>query len=128
MFISTFNNYEAIKPTILKATSLLITKTDSAPRLTTMEDLHAMMMGLRDGAVSNMSRAKRANFQEFIDEMISKDKVFQIHKPERGGVMTRDSDILRKIYEKTEFWERPEIGGEINRVVDMRDIHFSVSR
>ena len=86
--------------------------------------MHSILLQLRDGAVGSMNSTKRQNFQEFINDMVSKDKVFTILKPERAGVMSPNNDILKCMYEKTTSWNR-----EHNEsVVDMKDINFEVSR
>ncbi len=58
-----------------------------------------------------------------IDHMIKNGKVFMIEKPDQAGITTKDSDILKHIYDKTAFWVR----NIHNNVVDMTPINFSVA-
>lgn len=53
--------------------------------------------------------------------MLENNKVFIIEKPDQVGTQTKETDILRQIYEKTKFWEREVKNG----VVDMTEINFS---
>jgi hypothetical protein len=55
--------------------------------------------------------------------MLAKGKIFVIEKPEQANNQTKESDLLRKISEKTTFWERKVY----TNVVDMSDINFSVA-
>lgn len=58
-----------------------------------------------------------------IDHMIKSNKVFMIEKPDQAGITTKESDVLKQIYDKTTFWVR----NIQNNVVDMTPINFSVA-
>ncbi len=55
--------------------------------------------------------------------MITNNKIFIIERPEQAGNNSKESDILKNIYEKTQFWER----NAQRNVVDMSQINFSVA-
>lgn len=55
--------------------------------------------------------------------MINNNKIFIIQRPEQPGNNSKESDILKNIYEKTQFWER----SAEKSVVDMSQINFSVA-
>lgn len=70
-----------------------------------------------------MTEIETAQYHEIIDHMLANKKVFSIERPEHANNQTRESDLLRQIYEKTTFWVRPLNGN----IVDMKEINFSVA-
>ena len=118
-FLLSFARYEKIRQDILSATVFLITQAE--PKSNLDEILEAIQC-LRT-ATNNMGEKEAAHYQEIIDHMLANKKVFFIEKPEHANNQTRESDLLRQIYEKTHFWERPLYG----KTVDMREINFSVA-
>lgn len=118
-FLSSFARYGKISKHILNATAFLITMADPRPKL---EEIMEKIQQLR-ASVHNMTEKEAAQYQEIIDHMLANKKVFFIEKPEQANNQTRESDLLRQIYEKTTFWERPLQG----KLVDMEEINFSVA-
>lgn len=100
------------------ASSFLITQVD--PK-TTVENTMSLIKRLRNESVKSMTNEEKNRYQEFIDHMLENKKVFIIEKPDQVGTQTKETDILRQIYENTNFWEREVKNG----VVDMTEINFS---
>lgn len=109
--------YPGIEEDILAATSILVTKVDAK---TTIDNLKETLLDCKE----TIPRRQKQIGVRLIDNLVERNKVFMIAKPDREGMVAPPCTFYKDLQRRTKYWERKVLN---DSYVDMEPIHYSLS-